>query len=31
MSTPQKGIDALHFALPRLTLPIEDLAVARRY
>ena len=29
MSTPPKGIDALHFALPRLTLPIEDLAVAR--
>ena len=28
MSTP-KGIDALHFALPKLSLPIEDLANAR--
>ena len=29
MSTPQYGIDAMHFALPRLTLPIGELAEAR--
>ena len=29
MSTPQYGIDALHFALPRLSLPIAALAEAR--
>ena len=29
MSTPLYGIDALHFALPRLSLPIGALAEAR--